>query len=222
MNDVYSAFFSELAKEAGVGTNILESGKEGLRSTRDLLNPRTSLRTLRTAYGESANTAAPARAALRAELGMPLFGAKRRLGYIDDIMSNKSTAGALRRGGWLSNVARYEGKSLPRTVLNRLGRALPGQRAMGLGFGALQLASDVRERDPNTGRRRGVFERTLGGGLGLAGGIVASSSRFARHGLAGQLVGPMLVSSLASGVGTHGGRLLDRLTGMTPKKESAP
>ena len=99
MNDVYAAFFSELAKEAGVGTDILEAGKEGLRSTRDLLNPRTSLRTLRDAYTESANTAAPARAALRAELGMPLFGAKRRLGYVDDIMSNKSTAGALRRGG---------------------------------------------------------------------------------------------------------------------------
>lgn len=219
MNAVYSAFFSGLAKEAGVGTNILESGKEGLRMTRDLFNPRTSLQTIRDAYAESANTSPNARAALHDELGPRFFGAKRRLGYVDDILSNKSTTGALRRGGWLANVARYEGKSLPRKVLNRIGRALPGQRAMGIGFGAMQLASDIKERDPMTGRRRGMFERALGGGLGFAGGIAASSSRFSRNGLVGQLVGPMLVSSLASGVGTRGGRLLDRLAGTAPKQE---
>jgi hypothetical protein len=116
--------------------------------------------------------------------------------------------GHLRRGGWLSNVGKYQGTDPWRRAMNVAGRALPGQKSLAVAGTGLQVAGDTSGADPATGARRGLAERALGTGAGVAGGIASL-----KHVHGGGFIVPVVTSLGAGMAGKMIGRGIDRAVG---------
>lgn len=158
--------------------------------------------------------------------GGAIAGLKGRGNYVDDISHAKGLRADLRRGGWLANMAKYEGPSTWRKGINAVTRHLPGQRTLLLGGTALGLHSDLQKKDPVTGRERGAAERLIGATGGVAGSLGASApgavramSRGGFKGMAGGLLGSAVLGIGGSMGGGYLGRKIDEARGFKP---SAP
>lgn len=157
--------------------------------------------------------------------------------------TGSSVVDRLRRSGWMSNTPKYHGPTeaeqglewmlgkrpgaeaaakphTGRRVLNTAMRALPGRKAVAVGQGALGAAGELRSKETEDGRQKGLAERVGRAGahlgVGLAGAQVASKvqSPSLLHG-AGMMVGQSVAQSAASkaltGVGGGSGRVVDTL-----------
>jgi len=158
--------------------------------------------------------------------GGAIAGLKGKGTYIDDIAHGKGVRSGLRRGGWLANMAKYEGPSTWRKGVNAVTRHLPGQRTLLLGGTAMGVHSDLQKIDPVTGRERGAAERGLSATGGVAGSLGASApgavramSRGGIKGMAGGLIGSAVLGIGGSMGGGYLGRKIDEARGFKP---SAP
>lgn len=151
--------------------------------------------------------------------------------YVDDISHGKGVRADLRRGGWLANMAKYEGPSMWRKGVNAVSRHLPGQRTMLLGGSALQAHSDLQKREAGTGRERGAGERvlgTIGGQMGTLGASTPTAIRAMTRGGLPSMVGGALGATALGIAGSAGGKFLgrkvDQVRGFkpTPPPEQVP
>lgn len=130
---------------------------------------------------------------------------------------------ALRRGGWLANVPKYEGAkqlgmfgagepSKLQRAKNVVMRALPGQKALTVGMSIPEAVGSLRpQEDPETGRKKGLGERVGGAAGSIGTGLIATGLPQGQglSGAAGGMVGGMLASSVGAAGGRTAGRLLD-------------
>jgi hypothetical protein len=134
--------------------------------------------------------------------------------YVADFhnSSNRSLLARARRGGWLSNTAKYTGTDKWKKALNTAERALPGWKGVQVPmFGAMGYGELKSKNDPRTGRTRGIGERVArAGSMSVIGGL-GMSPHFP--------VIPMLAIGTASpAVGGAAGRAVDQGAAALRKK----
>jgi len=235
------AFRAELEKIALMNEGepgFWSAAKAPFEETAKLVRPGTAPKAWKDLWRGSANEHPLNRGFLHEELhgtvdpktgvreGGAIAGLKGKGTYIDDIAHGKGVRSGLRRGGWLANMAKYEGPSTWRKGVNAVTRHLPGQRTLLLGGTALGVHSDLQKKDPITGRERGAAERGLAATGGVAGSLGASAPGAVRamtrggiKGMAGGLLGSAVLGIGGSMGGGYLGRKIDEARGFKP---SAP
>ena len=138
-------------------------------------------------------------------------------GMAADFHQGKGVMDQLRRGGWLSNTAKYTGPDKWKKAKNVAWRMMPGQKTMFVAPAAMEAVGTLRQDvDPETGRKIGLGERVGGAAMGMGTGLV-SSGLFARAGTPmgfggsmGNMLGGMVGSSAGSAIGSRLGRGVGR------------
>lgn len=198
--ETMAAFSREMQKIAILGDVSEMVGHQG-QLAMNLLNPQTTGSTLRSIYQSSSNLDPQAVAELAKETAtanQELQAAGKAGRYVSDISRNGGgLLNRARAGGWLSNIAKYEGPSTFRQIRNSVARALPGQRSL-LAASVLPTAYSAAKKTDETGRVRGVGERTLGTAGALAGTLATQAPSVMRmmgtKGLVAGTVGGMIGS----------------------------
>ena len=228
--EVISAFNRELEKIAFVGQTVDLLGEQA-RLARDILNPATTVDTLKNVYESSSNRS---REAVRerfnemrdANAGLRAAGQEGR--YVSNSAAGfgpnaRGILGKARSSGWLSNFAKYEGPDKFLKARNMLARALPGQRSL-LAAATLPQAYSSMKKVDEQGHVRGAAERALGTAGALTGTLATQAPSVMRSmGRAGPvpstiagLAGSYLLGTGLSRAGQYVGRKVDRLVGTAP------
>lgn len=218
--ETMAAFSREMQKIAILGDVAEMVGHQGQLAV-NLLNPSTTGRTLRTIYESSSNLDPHAVAELAKETAaanQELQAAGKAGRYVSDISHGGGLLNRARSGGWLSNIAKYEGPSTFRHIRNAAARALPGQRSL-LTAAVLPTAYSAAKKTDETGRVRGVGERTLGTAGALAGTLATQAPSVMRMmgtkgmiaGTVGGMIGSHVLGRGLSRAGQWAGQRFDSL-----------
>jgi len=208
---------------APIRPHVAEFGKEFLQQA---LAPIQALhptgKYIRKAYSSLSNVSPRAKKEMATWMGKETGRAAEN---VIDFEKGKGAVNAMRRGGWLSGYARYEGDKVLPYVKNRLLRMAPGQRAFAVIPSAVGAYHDLKEKeDPSTGRKKGIAERLTSAGVGFGSGIISSrmpstQSKNLIAPIAGQMAGQVVGSRVGSEIGRRSGKAID--DALRKRKEGA-